>query len=87
VTVVLAAIDNAGKPLAGFTGDVTVSSSDPLVRLLPGTTVKVTNGRAVLRAVFGTEGRQTLTVTGGVDGSLSGSAATLVVTSVRATPV
>jgi len=76
VSVAILAVDANGRPVQSFSGEATLTSSDPAA-VLP---AKVTfrDGRAVASVKFTTLGRQTLTATGGASGGITGSASTLV---------
>jgi len=71
------AMDASGRPIPGYTGTATVTSSDPGA-ILPGT-VTFLNGRAVVRVTFATAGDQTVSVRGGAAGNIVGSATAAVV--------
>lgn len=64
VLVTLVAIDAQGKPVSNVNDSATLASSDPAAKFPA--TVKLVNGRAVVRVVFGTLGAQTLTATSGL---------------------
>lgn len=64
VLVTLVAIDAQGKPVSNVNDSATLASSDPAGKFPA--TVKLVNGRAVVRVVFGTLGAQTLTATSGL---------------------
>jgi hypothetical protein len=61
LTVVCQAYDAAGLQCPGYTGTVTVTSSDPLATL-PGP-IAFVNGQATFQVTFNTNGAQTLTLT------------------------
>lgn len=79
VSVMIVAVDAQGRPVPRFSGTATLSSSDAAATLP--SSVTFVDGRAVVRLTFGTLGEQTLTafrVWSGPDGSISGTAKTMV---------
>lgn len=83
VNVAIIALDAAKRPIIGYTGTVTLASSDTAATLP--TTVTFRSGRAVARVTFASPGSQTLTVSGGVAGDIVGAAAVTVVAAPVAT--
>lgn len=77
VTVAIVALDAAKRPINGYAGTATLSSSDAAATLPA--TVTFSGGRAIARVTFGAPGSQTLTVRGGVAGDIVGAATVSVV--------
>jgi len=77
VSVAIIAMDADKRPIAGYTGSVTLTSSDAGATLPA--TVTFVGGRAVARVTFATAGAQTITARGGVAGDVVGTASTTVV--------
>lgn len=73
VTVALAAVDAGGRPAWGYSGTISLASSDAAA-VLPAT-VTFVNGRAYARVTFKTLGEQSITA---VSGAISGSGKTQV---------
>lgn len=68
--------DAAGELMRSFNGTATLTSTDTAATLPA--TVTFREGKAEVRVTFATVGAQSLTVTGGVDGSITASASTTV---------
>lgn len=79
----IAAVDAAGMPVFGFSGSVTISSSDAAASLPA--TVKLVGGSAVVPVTFRTAGSQTLTATDAADSGRSATATTTVAAPLAAT--
>lgn len=77
VNVSIAAVDAADRPIPGFTGTATVTSSDSAATLP--SSVTFANGRATARVTFATPGSQSITVQGGAAGNIVATASTQVV--------
>lgn len=77
VTVAIVALDAAKRPINGYAGTATLSSSDAAAALPA--TVTFSGGRAIARVTFGAPGSQTLTVRGGIAGDIVGAATVSVV--------
>lgn len=77
VNVAIIALDPAKRPITGYSGTVTLASSDASATLPATVTFKA--GRAVARVTFATAGSQTLSVRGGVAGDIVGTTAVTVV--------
>ncbi|MBM4012197.1 MAG: hypothetical protein FJ286_12590 [Planctomycetes bacterium] len=73
VTVALSAVDATGRPVWGYSGTVSLTSTDAAA-VLPAT-VTFVNGRAYARVTFKTLGEQSITAT---SGAISGSGKTQV---------
>jgi hypothetical protein len=82
VNVAIVALDAARRPINGYTGTATLSSSDAAATLPP--TVTFTGGRAIARVTFATPGEQTLSVRG-VAGDIVAAATVSVVAAPVAT--
>lgn len=83
VNVAIIALDAAKQPIRGYTGTVTLASSDTAATLP--TTVTFTSGRAIARVTFASLGSQTLSVRGGVADDIVGAATVTVVAAPVAT--
>ena len=81
VSVSIAAVDAANRPIPGFTGTASLASSDSAATLPA--SVNFVNGRATARVTLATPGSQSVTVRGGLTGDIVATAVTQVV----ATPV
>jgi hypothetical protein len=77
VNVSITAVDAAKRPIQGFNGTATLTSSDPAATLPA--SVSFVNGRATARVTFSTPGSQTITARGGAAGNISATATTEVV--------
>jgi hypothetical protein len=83
VNVAIVALDAARRPINGYTGTATLSSSDAAATLPA--KVTFTGGRAIARVTFATPGEQTLSVRGGVAGDIVAAAMVSVVAAPVAT--
>jgi hypothetical protein len=77
-TVTVTALDACGNVATGYTGTVTFSSSDPQA-ILPADSTLI-NGTGIFTATLATAGKQSLTATDRVNGSLSGTQSSILVT-------
>jgi hypothetical protein len=75
ITVTVAAVDAAGRPLTSLNGSATVFSSDPAAEL-PLIPVTFRNGRASFQVTFATAGKQSVTVRSLDNATLSATART-----------
>jgi hypothetical protein len=78
-TVTVTAEDGANRVFTGYTGPVTLTSSDGQAVLPSGSSVTFTAGVATFSATLKTAGSQTITVTDSSTSSITGSAAVTVV--------
>lgn len=83
VNVAIVALDAARRPINGYTGTATLSSSDAAATLPA--SVTFAGGRATARVTFATPGEQTLSVRGGVAGDITAAATVSVVAAPVAT--
>lgn len=77
VNVAIIAMDAEKRPINGYAGAATLTSSDAAATLPA--TVTFRAGRAIARVTFGTSGSQSLSVRGGVAGDIVGSVTATVV--------
>jgi hypothetical protein len=82
VRALIVAVGTDNRPVP-FSGDVTLSSSDPAA-VFP-ETVTLTRGRGYVSVKFATEGEQSLTVSGGGETAITGSDTTRVAAPIVAT--
>lgn len=82
VRALIVAVGADGRPVP-FSGEATLSSSDPAARFPE--TITLTRGRAFVSVTFATAGEQTLSVTTAGDAPISGSDTTQVAAPVAAT--
>lgn len=85
VNVAVVALDAAKRPISGYAGTATLSSSDSAATLPA--TLSFASGRAIARITFVSPGSQTLTVRGGVAGDVVGAATVTVVAAPVATRI
>jgi len=77
VSAAVVAMDASRRPIRGYDGTATVTSSDPAAILPASITFK--NGRAVMQVTLATAGNQSVSVRGGAAGDIAGSATVAVV--------